>query len=95
VLEALTRGVPVAASDLAVLHEVGGELPHWFDPHEPRDAARAILAAMADETIAQRGPAHAARFTWAAAARATHAVYERAVGGSVPSQAASGRTPTT
>jgi glycosyltransferase involved in cell wall biosynthesis len=79
VLEALARGVPVAASDLAVLHEVGGELPHWFDPHDQADAARAILAAMADEATARRGPAHVAAFTWAAAARATYSVYEGAL----------------
>ena len=80
VLEALARGVPVAASDLAVLREVGGKNPHYFDPHDLADATRAIIAAMADTETAQRGPAHAAKFTWAAAAIATHEVYERALG---------------
>ncbi len=77
VLEALAHGVPVAASDLPALREVGGELPHYFDPHDHVDAARAIREALADRGTRARGPIHAARFTWSAAARATHEVYER------------------
>jgi glycosyltransferase involved in cell wall biosynthesis len=79
VLEALARGVPLACSDIPVLREVGGELPHYFDPHDPAAAARAVQAAMADTATAAAGPAHAARFTWANAARGTHAAYERAL----------------
>jgi len=77
VLEALARGVSVAASDLPVLREVGGELPHWFDPHDPAGAARAIEAAIADELTASAGPERAAGFTWEAAAEGTYEVYER------------------
>jgi glycosyltransferase involved in cell wall biosynthesis len=79
VLEALERGVPVAASDLPVLREVGGELPQWFDPHDPAGAAMAIVAAIDDGATAARGPAHAERFSWGANARQTLAVYERVV----------------
>jgi glycosyltransferase involved in cell wall biosynthesis len=78
VLEALARGVPVAASDIPVLHEVGGELPHFFDARSPESAAAAIVAAMADERTRAAGPEWAARFTWARAAEATWEVYERA-----------------
>ena len=42
VLEALARGVPVACSDLPVLREIGGELPRFFDPDDPADAARKV-----------------------------------------------------
>ncbi|TML02352.1 MAG: glycosyltransferase family 4 protein, partial [Actinobacteria bacterium] len=38
VVEALARGVAVACSDLPVLREVGGTLPHFFDPDDPQDA---------------------------------------------------------
>jgi glycosyltransferase involved in cell wall biosynthesis len=76
-IEALAHGVPVACSRLPVLEEVGGRLPHYFDPHDPADAARAIGAALADTDTATLGPAHAARFTWRAAARETFGVYER------------------
>jgi glycosyltransferase involved in cell wall biosynthesis len=81
VVEALAHGIPVATSDIPVLREIGGDLPHYFDPHDPADAARAIRAAFADERTRSLGPAHAARFTWAAAARGTHEVYQRALAG--------------
>lgn len=77
IIEALAHGVPVAASDIPVLHEIGAELPHYFNPHDPIDAARAIEQALADGDTRAQGPIHAARFTWSAAARATHEVYER------------------
>jgi glycosyltransferase involved in cell wall biosynthesis len=77
VIEALAHGVPVAASDLPVMREVGGELAHYFDPRDAADAARAVRAALADTDAARLGPAQAGRFTWSAAAHATYEVYER------------------
>ncbi|MGA9876161.1 MAG: glycosyltransferase family 1 protein [Solirubrobacteraceae bacterium] len=77
VLEAMSHGVPVAASGIPVLREVGGELPYYFDPHDADDAARAIREALADVVTRAEGPPYAARFTWSAAARATYEVYER------------------
>jgi glycosyltransferase involved in cell wall biosynthesis len=85
-LEALERGVATAASDIPVLHEVGGEVPHWFDPQDPAAAAAAIAAAMSDDGAARRGREQAERFSWAANARATLAVYERASGKSLPAR---------
>lgn len=79
-LEALDRGVATAASDIPVLHEVGGDVPHWFDPRDPASAVAAIEAAITDESAAAAGRAQAERFSWAANARATLAVYERAAG---------------
>jgi glycosyltransferase involved in cell wall biosynthesis len=81
VIEALAHGIPVAASDIPVLREVGGELPHYFDPHDPVDAARAIVEALGDSSTHEQGPPYAARFSWRAAARATHEVYERVLSG--------------
>jgi glycosyltransferase involved in cell wall biosynthesis len=81
VIEALAHGVPVAVSDIPVLREVGGELPHYFDPHDPVDGARAIEEALRDTDAARQGPAHAERFSWSAAARATYEVYERVLYG--------------
>jgi glycosyltransferase involved in cell wall biosynthesis len=78
VIEALAHGVAVAASDLPVLREVGGELVHYFDPRDPASAASAITAAIADGAVAERGPQWAAGFSWRSAARATYEVYERA-----------------
>lgn len=77
VIEALAHGVPVAASDIPVLREIGGELLHYFDPRDATAAARAIGTALDDSAARSLGPVHAARFTWTAAARATHDVYRR------------------
>lgn len=80
VLEALSRGVPVACSDLAVLREVSGGLARTFDPDDAAGAATAIAAAMGERArTAVDGPAWAARFTWEAAARGTWEAYERAL----------------
>jgi glycosyltransferase involved in cell wall biosynthesis len=77
VIEALAHGLPVAASDIPVLREVGGDLPHYFDPRDPADAARAIGDALADTRVHELGQSRAAEFTWDRAARATHEVYEQ------------------
>jgi glycosyltransferase involved in cell wall biosynthesis len=77
VIEALAHGLPVAASDLPVLREVGGELPHYFDPHDSEDAGRAIRSALADTETSRLGAPYASRFSWSAAAQATHGVYDR------------------
>ena len=77
VLEALARDVPVAASDLPVLREVGGEAPVFFDPMDAQDAARAIEEAI--RRGADGGPAWAATFTWEAAAEGTWSAYDRAL----------------
>jgi glycosyltransferase involved in cell wall biosynthesis len=79
VVEALGRGVPVACSDIAVLREVGDDLPHYFDPDDPAGAARAIVAAIEGPFDAAAARARAARFSWEAAAEGTHAAYERAM----------------
>jgi len=79
VVEALGRGVPIACSDIAVLHEVGGDVPHYFDPRDPAAAVAAIEAAIGDDDARSTGPSRAAGFSWEAAARATYAVYEQAV----------------
>lgn len=81
VIEALAHGVSVAASDIPVLREIGGKLPHYFDPRDPNDAARAIERALDDRVTREQGPPYAARFSWSAAARATHEVYERVLSG--------------
>jgi glycosyltransferase involved in cell wall biosynthesis len=79
VLEAMRRGVPVACSDLPVLHEVGGDVPHYFPLDDAAATAAAIAAAMADGGAADAGRERARAFSWEAAARGTVAAYERAL----------------
>jgi glycosyltransferase involved in cell wall biosynthesis len=81
VVEAMDRGVPVACSDLPVLREVGGAVPHYFDPRDPAAAAAAIEAASRDGGAADEGRRRAARFTWAESARLHWEAYERALAG--------------
>lgn len=83
VLEAMLRGVPVACSDIAVLREVGGPAAHFFDPDDPASAAAAIERALGDREAAVRGRERAAAFSWEAAGRATAAVYDHVLQGSV------------
>jgi glycosyltransferase involved in cell wall biosynthesis len=79
VLEAMARGVPVACSDLAVLHEVGGDVPFYFDPRDPQSAAGTIRETIADRLRVSAGIERASQFTWENAARGTFEAYERAV----------------
>jgi glycosyltransferase involved in cell wall biosynthesis len=79
VLEAMRRGVPVACSDIPVLHEVGGSAARYFDPADAGDAARAIAASLDDDSAGARGRERAAGFTWRRAAARTFAVYELAL----------------
>jgi glycosyltransferase involved in cell wall biosynthesis len=76
VLEAMARGVPVAASDLPVLREVAGEHAVWLDPRDPASIAAALRAVLSADGAA--GRERAARFTWRAAAQHTLETYEAA-----------------
>ena len=79
VLEAMVRGVPVAAAGNTALPEAGGDAAVYFDPLDVDAIAGAILEALrrADE-LSARGRAHAAGFSWERAARETLRVYEEA-----------------
>jgi glycosyltransferase involved in cell wall biosynthesis len=77
-IEAMSRGVAMAVSDIPVLREVGGDVPRYFDPRSPEAAAAAITATLADPEAGRDGPARAASFTWKAAAEGTWGAYERA-----------------
>jgi glycosyltransferase involved in cell wall biosynthesis len=79
VIEAMARGVPVACSDLPVLREVGGDVPHYFSPDDQVAAAAAIEAARSDSDARTAGPSRAARFTWEASAGLHWEAYERAM----------------
>jgi glycosyltransferase involved in cell wall biosynthesis len=76
VLEAMARGVPVAAADATALPETGGDAAVYFDPLDVHAMARAIheaLGARAD--LGERGRARAALFSWRRTAEETAAVY--------------------
>jgi glycosyltransferase involved in cell wall biosynthesis len=76
VLEAMARGVPVAAADATALPETGGDAAVYFDPLDVKAMARAIREALdARDDLAERGRARAAQFSWRRTAEETAAVY--------------------
>ncbi len=83
VLEAMTRGVPVACSMRGALAEVAGSAAVAFDPESVPQIAAAIERLVGNPTEAARlrelGYARAAAFTWTAAAELTLASYEAAM----------------
>ena len=72
VVEALARGVPVAAARGTALPEAGGDDAVYFDPHDEDAIAAAILAAL------ERPRVPVQRFSWDRSAELTAAVYAEA-----------------
>ena len=84
VLEAMACGAPVACATTGSLPEVAGDAAALFDPFDTDAITTTVDALLGDEAhraaLAHRGLAHAATFSWDAAARQTWDVYRRAVG---------------
>lgn len=84
VLEAMSRGVPVACSSRGSLLEVAGDAALLFDPESEREIADALERLLTDAPLAEQlrraGHDQAARFTWQATAEGTLASYVRAMG---------------
>jgi glycosyltransferase involved in cell wall biosynthesis len=80
IIEAMALGAPVVTSNVSSMPEVAGGAAVLVDPRDPGAIAAGIEEAMArrDELVAA-GRAHAARRSWADAARETLEVYRRAI----------------
>lgn len=80
VLEAMTRGVPVACSNRGALPEVADDAAVFFDPEEPGSIADALERLLADPAerarLAGLGRVNAGRFSWPETARKTLVSYE-------------------
>lgn len=80
-LESFACGTPALASNTSSLPEVMGDLGVQVDPASVPSIAAGIVRLVRDarltEAARERGPAHAARFSWATAAEELRAVYER------------------
>ncbi len=88
-LEAMSLGVPVVASDVAPLREVAGEAALLADPDDLAGLAAALDRALSDETeraeLIERGHRRAGAFTWERTARDLAALYERLAGPTISS----------
>ena len=85
VLEAMSRGVPVACSNASSLPEVAGDAALLFDPHDDVAIAGALRQLLEDAALCDRlrarGVDRAAQFTWERTARATLQSYQRVLAG--------------
>lgn len=81
VLEAMALGVPVITSNLSALPEVTGKAAWLVSPEDDAALAAAMREGLLNTTkrkqIARRGKEQAKKFSWAAAARETIAVYHK------------------
>ena len=88
VLEAMSRGVPVACSGRGAVAEVAGQAALFFDPESELAIAEAISRLLDDPGLAARlaaaGRERAGRFTWQATAEGTLASYRRTLAGARP-----------
>ena len=78
ILESLASGLPVIASDLPALREVGAAHAIYVRPDDSAALTDAMMAIGAADTVEQSSAerrAHARRFSWAACAARTVAVY--------------------
>ena len=79
VIEALSAGTPVVASDLPVLREVGGEVVTYAEAGDPSAFAAALQQVLDDPGDPALRRTHGASFTWARCAEATRAAYSLAL----------------
>lgn len=81
VLEAFQSGLPVLCARASVLPEVAGDAALFFDPNDPKDAARAIRTILSSPAVraemVQRGYSRAATLTVRKAAEQFRELYHR------------------
>ena len=79
VLEAMSYGLPVVASQTSSLPEGGGDAALYVDPHNPKDIGEKVMRAVEDDSqrsiMIERGLARAKEFTWRRTAEGNLQVY--------------------
>ncbi len=84
ILDAQEYEIPIAASNLPVFKEVGGDAVFYFDPYNEKAIANAMEVMYGDDLTRQRcitsGIENVRRFSWQKSARETYREYKQAVG---------------
>ncbi len=76
-LEALAHGCPVIVSDIPVFHEVLGDLPKYFDPHDENALIKCLKNPPVRSKIFQeKAAAVVKKYSWQKMAKETLSVYE-------------------
>jgi glycosyltransferase involved in cell wall biosynthesis len=78
-LEAMVHGCPLVSSNATCLPEVYGQAAQYFDPHNPKDIAKAIDVVISDASLqkdlVKKGQAQLKKYSWQKMAEQTLAVY--------------------
>ena len=81
ILEALTAGTPVIASNSSSLPEIGGEAVQYFHPLRSDDLARVALEVLSSSSLQAEmksaGYVQATKFSWENTSKETLAVYKK------------------
>jgi len=81
-VEAMSCGAPVVASDIPSSREVCGDAAEFFLPRDPNDCVKAILRVLdgeRSETMRKKGRERAKLFDWSCCANETIRVYEELI----------------
>ena len=84
ILEAMSCGAPVAASNTSTGPEILGDREGTFDPYSPQDIARCLSQTVTDEQLLERlrerSRRRVAGYTWASVAERSLQAYESVLG---------------
>lgn len=84
-LEAMARGIPVAASNASVMPEILGKGAAYFDPRDPVDMAQTIGQLLTDPKaladLTAKGTKQVKKYSWRKMAEETLALYNEVVKG--------------
>jgi len=79
-IEAMAAGIPVAASEVSSLPEIGGEAAIYFDPKSPESMKNSIESILSDEKkqkeMIEKGFKQIEKFDWAEHAKGILKVFE-------------------
>jgi O-antigen biosynthesis alpha-1,3-mannosyltransferase len=75
-LEAMQYGIPTAASDIEVFHELADDATLYFDKDNPQDIAQKLLRLLSDKKLchllSKKGQSRVESFSWQANAEAVY-----------------------